>query len=133
MILLISNLRRTNLQISSGKWGRVFSIRRIEPERIRIARAWFTFLWSITSSQNQQEKMQTNDRTKEKLLDLIYWKDPVYSGVVFSIFNSVFFLLSVGGYSVLSLICYVVCFFLIVSSGFKFAKQALNYQKDPFK
>jgi hypothetical protein len=70
--------------------------------------------------------------SNQALYELLYWQDPVNTGIVFSIVNLVFFLLTVGDYSVITLVCYLLCFFLLVNAGFKAARLALNVKKDSF-
>jgi len=52
------------------------------------------------------------------VVTLVYWKDPARSGLVFLSLNLIFYLISCGGYTALSLSLYVFFLLLLASLGF---------------
>jgi reticulon-1 len=49
---------------------------------------------------------------------LVHWKSPVESGLYFAILNLFFFLLTVGEYTFVSLVCYLLLGFLLLSGAY---------------
>jgi len=81
-------------------------------------------LSSTSKNEEHKKDLQTvfdiikKDPVYPDVVQVVYWRDPIKSGIIFGILNFVYFLLTIAEYSVVTIISYLLLSFLAVAFGY---------------